>query len=329
MTHYDIIAIGGAMRDILFYTDEGLILDNPADPLRERVIAFELGAKVYIKQVYFEAGGGANNTATGFSKLGLKTGVVLRVGQDREGDALIKEMKKNGLRTNLVQRDKQVSTGFSFILSLSRKKGHTIFAYRGANDCLEFPKKIHNEVHAKWIYISSLSCPGWKEVLNRIFEFKNSNNILFAWNPANVQLRAGYNRLAPYLKQVDVLIINEDEARELVLSMRRIDGFSVRQLLKEIHSVGPKIVAITVGPRGAYAYDSKKVYYQREMSAKTLNATGAGDSFSAGFVSSLFHKPGNIPQALRWGVANSTSVIKTIGAQKGLLTKSQMRKYNI
>lgn len=323
---YDIIAIGGAMRDIIFYTDEGLIRDNPKDPLVQKLIAFELGAKVYIKEVYFETGGGANNTATGFSKLGLKTGVVLRVGQDREGDALIKEMKKQGLDTRLVQQDKNISTGFSFILSLTRKNVHTIFAYRGANDYLRLPSKILNSLSTKWLYISSLSCPDWQDVLHKIFELKNKSNLSIAWNPANVQLRAGYKKLSKYLKRTNVLIINEDEARELVLSKKKFNKLTVHQLLKEIYQMGVKVIAITVGPRGAYAYDGQKIYYQREMPAKVINSTGAGDAFSAGCVASLVYQPKNIQQALRWGVANSTSVIKTIGAHKGLLTKSQISK---
>ncbi len=90
---YDIVTIGGAMRDIYFYTDEGLIIDNPKDPLREKLIAFELGAKIYIKEVYLGAGGGASNTAAGMARLGLKIATITRVGQDREGDELIKDMK--------------------------------------------------------------------------------------------------------------------------------------------------------------------------------------------------------------------------------------------
>ncbi|MCH7759269.1 carbohydrate kinase family protein [Patescibacteria group bacterium] len=147
-----------------------------------------------------------------------------------------------------------------------------------------------------------------------------------AWNPANVQIKAGCRKLAKCFKKTDVLIINQDEAKELVLSVKKIKKLAIRVLLKEIYKMGPKIVAITVGPKGAYAYDGKRVYYQKEMPAKVINATGAGDSFSAGFVSSLFYQPENIKQALRWGVANSTSVIKKLGAQKGLLTKSQIKK---
>lgn len=323
---YDIITIGGAVRDIIFYTDEGKVLSTPQDPLCEKVVAFEVGAKIYVKKVYLESGGGAHNTAAGFSKLRLKTAAIFRVGKDKEGDDLIKDIKKKGVTTFFVQEDKKTRTGFSCILSLYKKKHHVIFANRGASSKLTMPEVL-NLRKTKQIYVSSLSCPNWRQILNRIFSL-SKNNVKIVWNPGSTQLKAGYKELAPYLKKVNVLIMNEDEARELVLSVKKIKDLSVRKLLKEIYQTGPEIVAITVGPCGAYAYNGKKVYYQREMSAKVLNATGAGDAFSAGFVSSLFYNSGDIKTALRWGVANSTSVIKTIGAQKGLLTKPQIEKYN-
>jgi len=322
--YYDIIAIGGAMRDIIFYTREGLVLDNSDNPVCERLIAFELGAKVHIKEVYFGTGGGAINSAVGFSRLGIKTAVLARVGDDREGDSLIKEMRKQKIDTRFIQKDKRISTGFSFILSLFKKRAHAIFAYHGATDFLQLPNKESNSFTAKWLYVSSLGL-NWSDVLDKIFRFKMKNKALIAWNPSNTNLQAGYQGLAKYLKSTDLFILNKDEARELVLSKyRKTNNLEVRRLLKEIYQMGAKIVAITVGPEGAYAYDGQKVYYQREMPAKVVNSTGAGDAFSSGFIASLIYKPNDIKRALYWGVANSTSVIKKIGAQKGLLTKKQM-----
>lgn len=322
---YDILTIGGVMRDIIFLTTEGLVIDNYQDPLRQRLIGFELGAKIYVKKVYFEPGGGASNTATGFSKLGLKTAIMGRVGLDREGDQLIKSLKKNKIDTHLMQVDKKISTGFSFILGLRHvKRAHSIFAYRGTNDSLIFKAKASDLKNIKWFYISSVSSPDWQNVLNKAFSFAKKG-IKIAWNPSNVQLKAGYKKLSKNLKQTNVLILNEDEARELVLSKKKTKNLNIRYLLKEISKMGPKIVSITVGKKGVYAYDGKKVYYQRPAPAKVINTTGAGDSFSAAFVASLFYHPKNIQKALKWGVYNSASVIDQIGAQKGLLTKGQIR----
>jgi len=321
---YDILTIGGAMRDIIFLTTEGLVIDNFKDPLRQKLIGFELGAKIYVKKVYFEPGGGASNTAVGFSKLGLKTAIMSRVGQDREGDQLIKGMKKNKIDTRLIQIDKKTSTGFSFILGLRQiKRAHSIFAYRGTNDYFIFKAKASDIKGVKWFYVSSVSSPNWQTVLGKVFSFAKKG-VKIAWNPSNVQLKAGFKKLSKHLKQTKILILNEDEARELVLSKKKTKNLTIKNLLKEIDKMGPEIVAITVGKKGVYAYDGKKGYYQKPAPSKVINTTGAGDSFSAAFVASLFYHPKNIQRALKWGVYNSASVIDKIGAQNGLLTKGQI-----
>jgi len=321
MKNFDIITVGGAMRDIFFSTKEGKVVSNEEDPLCRYMIAFELGAKVYVDSVHFESGGGANNTAAGFANLGLKTALIARVGADREGDSLIKSAQKKGVDTSFIEVDKKVSTGFALILTIKGfKRAQTIFAYRGTSDVL---KASNFNFKTKWAYISSLSCPNWPNILDKVFRLKKSG-VKFAWNPANVQLKAGAKILSPWLKKLDVLIFNEDEARELVLSNQKIKDFSMRNLIKIVHQMGPKIVVITVGQKGAYAYDGNKFYFQRPWPSKVVNITGAGDSFSSGFVASLLYKPEDIRQALIWGVRSSASVIHRFGAQNGLLTKSQI-----
>ena len=323
---YDILTIGGIMRDIIFLTKDGLVINNAKDPLRQKLIGFELGAKIYVKKVYFESGGGANNTAVGFSKLGLKTAIICRVGQDKEGSQLIKELKKQKISTRLIQVDKKISTGLSFVLSLKhRKRAHTIFAYRGANDYLNFNISHAELNHIKWFYISSLSSSNWLNILSKIFLY-SKKGIKIAWNPSTVQLKAGFKKLTRYLKQTQVLILNDDEAKELVLSEKKAKSLSIKYLLKQISLMGPKIIVITVGENGSFAYDGKNFYFQKPAPAKVVNTTGAGDSFSAAFISSLFYFPNNIKKALKWGAINSSSVIDKIGAQKGLLNKNGINK---
>ncbi|MBM4402687.1 MAG: carbohydrate kinase family protein, partial [Candidatus Cloacimonetes bacterium] len=56
-----------------------------------------------------------------------------------------------------------------------------------------------------------------------------------------------------------------------------------------------------------------------------LEMTGAGDAFSAGFLASLTLGE-NVSEAMRWGNANSASVIQKIGSQEGLLNREQLGK---
>lgn len=321
---YDILTIGGIMRDIIFLTKNGKVINTPKDPLCSKLIGFEFGAKIYVDNVYFEVGGGASNTAVGFSRLGLKSRMMGRVGIDREGEQLIKGLKENKINTDLVQVDKKTSTGFAFILSLKKvKRAHVILAYRGTNDNLVFNAKKEDLKGLPWVYISSLSSPNWEEFLKKTFSCLDLKTKI-AWNPSNVQLKAGFKKLKKYLERTNVLIVNEDEARELVLSRKKIKDLSFKNLLKNISLMGPEISIITRGKYGAVAYHNEKFYNQKPAPAKVINTTGAGDSFSAGFISSLFYHPEDIQTALKWGVTNSASVIDNIGAQKGLLSKKQI-----
>ena len=322
---YDIITIGGTLRDIIFYTDEGMVIENRKDSLCEKLIAFELGAKIYIKEVYFVNGGGACNTAVGLSRLGLKTAIIARIGRDKEGDELIKSLKKESIDTKFIQRDSREATGFSFIATLKKKNVHTILTYRGASDRVKLETDIKKLKSTKWFYVSSLNCPQWRQISDKIFSLSNYG-VKIAWNPANVQLKVGAKNLIKYLKKTTVFILNEDEARELVATIKPLHNLTIQFLLQEINKMGPKIVVITIGKRGAYAFDGGKIYYQGPIPAKVINTTGAGDAFSAAFVASLFYKPNDIYRALKWGCTNSASVITKIGAQKGLLNKSQIKK---
>ena len=56
------------------------------------------------------------------------------------------------------------------------------------------------------------------------------------------------------------------------------------------------------------------------------NLTGAGDSFASTFTSALALGK-SIPEALMWGPVNSMSVVQYIGAQEGLLSRSQLEKF--
>ena len=46
---YDFLTVGSVTRDISFFSDEGLVLDNRHDLLRQQVLAFELGAKIVVE----------------------------------------------------------------------------------------------------------------------------------------------------------------------------------------------------------------------------------------------------------------------------------------
>lgn len=325
--HFDVVTVGGAARDITFYIKDGKIISNTSDPLRQKLLGFEYGAKISIEKAFFTFGGGAANTAVAFSRLGLKTAAVARVGNDEDGRAVIGNLKKNKVAADFVQTDKKAKTGFSFIATLTSAKDHTAFLYRGANDNLQFT--VHSSRFiADWFYIASLSGKGWRGVMDKVIRAKAR----LAWNPGNVQLAAGLSGLKKYLAKTEILFTNLDEAIQLVTSLPKYKKMPVgwlnrpENLFKILADFGPKILVITVGNKGAHAFDGKKMYYQKSLGKKVADTTGAGDSFCASFTAGYIFYCGDIKKSLRLGAINSGYNLTGVGAQDPLLTRKEAEK---
>lgn len=326
--NFNVVTVGGATRDITFYTEEGKLIKNPKDPLRQKLIAFEYGAKIGIWEAFFTFGGGAANTAVCFSRLGLKTATILRVGHDEDGRAIIENLKRNKIDTRFVQIDKKAKTGFSFIVTFGPAREHTAFLYRGANNELRITNYDLQRLKTDWFYVASLSGKWWRAVM----DFVTSTKSRLAWNPGARQLVAGLTGLKKYLKKTEIFLVNKDEAIELVLSLPKYKKASVgwlnkpENLFRILCKYCSKILIITDGARGAYAYDGQKIYYQKALSKKVIDTTGAGDSFCSSFVAGQILYHGDIKKSLKLGAINSAYNLTMVGAQEPLLTRAEAEK---
>lgn len=322
---YDIITIGGATEDITFYTREGILIDNQKDILRQKLLAFEYGAKIEVDQAFTTFGGGAANAAVNLSGLGFKVASLVAVGDDERGKRVLNNFKKHKVDIALVQKIKGAETGFSFILINPEK---IAFCHRAASSELRIANcKLRNLKNTKWVLITSLSGK-WEEVLEKVFSVEN---LKIFWNPGQSQLKAGIKKLSGFMKKTAVLSVNKDEAIELVLSdqkySKETDAFlnNIKELLKILKSWVGGIVIITSGKDGADAYDGQRFYHQNIIKEKRLvDTTGVGDAFNSSFLAGLEIYQGDIAKAMYLGIRNTASVISQQGAQNGLLTKKDL-----
>jgi len=328
----NIITIGSAVRDITFVTDKGKVIETPENLTEQRLLAFEYGAKIKSEEVYFNFGGGACNSAVTFAKLGLDIAVNCRIGNDDDGKAIIKNLDKLGIRTDLIQIDDDKKTGFSLVVvdkdNKKNKGDRVIFVYKGAGNLLEIKKENISKI--EWIYLTSLT-GDWENNLNEVNETIKNNKIKLAWNPGATQISAGKNKLKELLENTEILIINKDEAIELVqsdenvkLDYNKINDIAV--LLKIIKSWGPKIVVITDGQNGAYLFGGdKNVLYSPATSKDRIDTTGAGDSFGSALVGGYILTD-DLEIALKYGITNSGNVVSEYGAQNGVLGKGEIEE---
>ncbi len=321
MKIFDVVTVGSALKDIMFYSDEISVIKNSKDITRQKLMAVEYGAKVPIKEVFVNYGGGALNTAVGLKNFGLDSAPMVHVGRDQVGREMYSYLKSKQISTRLISVDREERTGFSIVMTAARDKEHTIFTYKGASSFLEVAG-LRN-FRTKWFYVSALTNRSWALEFDKLVR-QTRRNVKIAWNPGSLQLKE-FNKLISFLPDIELLILNKDEAIELVkndnprtVKTRLNDS---KYLLRKIKAYGPQKVVITQGVRGAVAIDELNNYFYAPAVSvihRIVDTVGAGDAFSSGLLAGLV-KWEDFEKALRLGIRNSANVLYRVGAQNGLL----------
>ncbi len=318
---YDILTIGGATRDISFFTNEGVLVKNSDDLLRQELLAFEQGAKIKVNKFHYLFGGGAANAAVNFSKSGFKVACFLRVGRDESGLAIRDNLKQKGVMLPFIQKDEKLPTGFSFIL-VNRSAERIIFSNRSANENLKLNKAtISAASRSNWLYFASLP-KNWQSLVKPLFSLKQPK---IAWNPGSAQYSSGLKSISWFLKRTNLFMLNHDEAIELVLKDDKYKGKNkafynkAKNLLPIIRNYGPEVVVITKGRDGADAYDGKNYYHQDIFKeTKKIDTTGIGDAFNSSLTAAYHLSNGDLKKSLKAAARNAAFKLASLGAQNGL-----------
>ena len=117
------------------------------------------------------------------------------------------------------------------------------------------------------------------------------------------------------LKEVDVLTINDEEARQLS------GEYSLVKAAKVILAMGPKYLIIKKGEHGALLFNNKDVFFAPALPLEEVfDPTGAGDSFAGGFIGYLAKTNDvsfeNMKRAVINGSAMASFCVEKFGTQK-------------
>lgn len=318
-----VCAIGGSTWDALFTTAQADLV-NVGGRRTEPVLAFPYGGKVDAVDVVYGFGGGAANVAVSLAHLGVKVDVVTRIGADWRGQEVVKNFRKNGVGTKLVQHDRKEKTALAFIVTAGQGRDHVAFVSRGATHNLSIPTKLSNKY--QWCYVTALATADWYNKLEKLFRSFSAQGGKIFWNPGATQLKEP-KKVAALLKYVSVIDLNNDEVTTLIKKLKSKRLTAIPALVKSLHEFGPEYVLVTCGRVGAYLYDGVKIMYHSTYKVNPTNTTGAGDAFGAGWLAGYLASGWNVDVAMQWGMLNSNSVIMHVGAQKGILSLNTLPKF--
>ena len=333
---YDVITIGSATIDVFVESDAADIVSVSTKHASTEFMAFPYGAKVEIDSFRTAVGGGGLNAAANFANLGLKTSAIFKIGDDFQGKNIKHKVKLAGVDIeNIIETDKETS-GFSIIL-LSFEGNRTVLAHRGTNGTVK-ESEINFEAikNSKWLYIAPLNGQSGA-VLDKLAQFAEDNNVNVAINPGSSSLKKGLKYFEKILATAEVVVMNKEEA-SLVTKIEvrpdtKTECFSsetihpdIKSMLDKLKSTDAKVVIITDGKNGVYAYDGKKYYRCPEFPAKVVSTLGAGDALSSTFTAALEYTSWNIEKSLMLASVNAASVVSHFGAQEGFLSFAEMEQ---
>ncbi len=138
---------------------------------------------------------------------------------------------------------------------------------------------------------------------------------LIVMDTMNFWMESAMPDLEEVLKHVDMLMVNDAEARQLT------GQFSLVKAAKTILSMGPKYLIIKKGEHGALLFDKDSVFYAPALPLEDVfDPTGAGDTFAGGFIGHLAKTEDisfdNMKRAIIVGSAMASFCVEKFGATR-------------
>ncbi len=255
-------------------------------------------------------GGSGTFVGLAASQFGVETGVVSVVGGDFPQEYL-DMMNAKGINTD----------GVEII-----KEGKTFF----------WSGKYHNDMNSRDTLITELNVlenfqpvvpENFKDadivmlgnlhplVQASVLEQMSKRPKLVVLDTMNFWMDISLNELHDVLKKVDVITINDEEARQLS------GEYSLVNAAKKIHEMGPKYVVIKKGEHGALLFNEGNMFFAPALPlAEVFDPTGAGDTFAGGFCGYLTRTQDvsfdNMKNAIIYGSNLASFCVEKFGTER-------------
>lgn len=246
-------------------------------------------------------GGAPANFLCTLAKLGMKTAIAGKVGDDTFGHLLTQTLKDNGVETRGLVKDKSVFTTLAFVTL--DEKGNRDFAFSrkpGADTRISFDEIDLSLIdECEVFHFGSLSLtdePSRTATYNAVDYAKNKGKLISydpnLRKPLWSDTGEAKSQILWGLTQADIVKISDDEV-EFLFGIRPSDGAEYI-----INNYGATLVFVTCGENGCYyANRNGKGYTPAMKDINVVDTTGAGDIFAGCMIYGVLES-GKIPEEL-------------------------------
>jgi len=263
----------------------------------------------FVTEMEIHAGGSAANTVVGISRLGLKSGIIGKVGKDTDGDFILNEFRKDGVDVIGVRRSEGRS-GNAVIL-VDSFGNRAIIVNSGVNDEMKFEEIDLDYVSKfKLIHLTSFVCKDTQESFESQKRLVREVEVDVSFDPGMIYAKRGLSDIKDILKRTKIFMPNKAEIELLT-------GKEYREGVRKILEIGVEIVVVKLGEKGCYITDGSSELYVPAFPTKSVDTTGAGDAFNAGFIFAYLRGM-ELEKCGKLGNLVASYCIQEKGARKGL-----------
>lgn len=309
---FDITTIGDIKLDVFIdLGDDAKLLCTKDEEACEMRIKY--GQKIPVDSAVTMMAGSAPNVTIGARRLGRSSSIISVVGEDATAILAMNGLKKEGVSTDYVTVTPGKDSSFSAVLNFQGES--TILAVHHPHEYV-----IPQNLKTKWLFVTELG-PNYKKLFADLVAQRETLGYKLSINPGAIQLEDLDQSLFDLIAACELLIVNKQEAKDLL----HVPADDIKALLRGLQEMGPRIVVITDGKKGAYGAVDKTIYHAPMFPGERVEATGAGDGFATGVLTALASDQ-DLPTALTWGSVNAANVVQHVGPQAGLQTKQQIQE---
>ncbi|MFD7000014.1 ribokinase [Streptomyces mirabilis] len=296
MYDYDLLVVGSANADLVIGVER-----RPA-----------AGETVLGSDLVVHPGGKGANQAVAAGRLGARTALLARVGDDAHGRLLLDSQRAAGVDTAGVLVG-GAPTGVALI-TVDPSGDNSIVVSPGANGRLapEDVRSAGNLLAASRVVSAQLEIP-LETVVEVVRNLAPGSR--FVLNPSPPRALP-----AEVLAACDPLIVNEHEARVIVGTEL---GDSPEDWASALLALGPRSVVITLGARGALVASAEGAARVPSVKVETVDTTGAGDAFTAALAWRLgLDEP--LAEAAAYAARVGAAAVTRAGAQESFPTAEEV-----
>lgn len=269
----------------------------------------DIDTKMEIKSLAVQGGGPSATALVALARLGSRTALIAKVGDDIFGRMALEELAREGVDTSgaVIQEGSTSQCAFILVDELTGKR--TVLWTRGSLDYLD-PSQIDRGIvmSSRYLLIDDLEIAAQEAAATLARE----SGIPVVMDAGTV--RDGVEKLVPL-------------ATHLVASERFPSVFTgisdLRESAKALLDHGPQTVTITLGPRGCVTLDrSGRWTEQRGFQVNVVDTTGAGDVFHGAYIRGLLAQ-WELPRIVEFSCAVAALKCTRRGGREGIPTMAE------